>query len=268
MPFFQLLVLCFIQGMTEFLPVSSSGHLILLPTLFHWTEQGLELDVAMHVGTLCAVFLYFWSDLKDMIVSCFRYVTSGFSRDRCDSHVQLALCLVIATIPAIIVGFSLKKMGMGDIRQVAVIGITSIVFGLVLYLADHFGRRTHDIKDMTISRGFIIGMAQAVALIPGVSRSGICITAGRFLGFDRVSCARFAFLLSIPSIIGAATLTAYDAYKDQVPLVIGEVVWGIVFSMLFGLLAIHFMITFLTRHSLTPFVIYRVLLGAGILFFL
>lgn len=266
MPFINLVILCFIQGMTEFLPVSSSGHLILLPHLFHWTEQGLEVDVALHVGTLCAVFIYFWSDLQAMLISCFRYVMSGFKNDCYDEHVKLAFCLIIATIPAVAVGFTLKKLGLDDVRKVLVIGMTSIVFGLLLYLADRFGRKEYTTKDMTVARGFVIGIAQAIALIPGTSRSGICITAGRFLGFDRVASARFAFLLSIPAILGAATLTGYDAYKAGTSVVLSEIATGILFSMIFGLAAIHFMITFLTRHSLTPFVIYRLLLGAGILF--
>lgn len=266
MPFLNLLVLTFIQGMTEFLPISSSGHLILLPTLFGWSEQGLEIDVALHVGTLLAVFIYFWSDLQAMIVGCFKYLTSGFKRELYDKHVQLAFYLVIATIPAVIFGFFLKKNGVDHVRQVVVIGVTSIVFGLALFLADQFGRRAYTMKDMNVRKSLLIGLAQAIALIPGTSRSGICITAGLFLGFDRVTSARFAFLLSIPAILGAALLTGYDAYKVGKSVLVGEVITGIFFSMVFGLMAIHFMITYLTRHSLTPFVIYRLILGAGVFF--
>lgn len=260
----HLFILSLIQGLTEFLPVSSSGHLVLLPHLFGWQNQGLEMDVALHVGTLCAVLIYFWADVWGMITHFVRYCFNGFRTQDLDDQVQLALSLVIATLPAVVVGFALKKMGLDDIRQISVIATTSIVFALVLFVTDHFGAKTKGLKEITFRRGFLIGLGQAVALIPGVSRSGICISVALSLGFTRVAAARFAFLMSIPSIIGAATLTTFDVVKQDIPIVWGDIGLGILFSGLAGFAAIHFMLTFLARHTLTVFVVYRILLGIGI----
>ena len=152
--------------------------------------------------------------------------------------------------------------------QVGVIATTSIVFGLVLFASDRFGTQKKSLQAITLKRGLLIGLAQAIALIPGVSRSGICISAALSLGFTRIAAARFAFLMSIPSILGAATLTTIDVVKEGTPLVWSNIGLAIVFSGLAGIVAIHFMITFLARHSLTPFVIYRILLGLGILLIL
>jgi len=260
----QIFILSLIQGLTEFLPVSSSGHLVLLPHLFGWHNQGLEMDVALHVGTLVAVLLYFWQDIWGMITHFFKYCLSGFRLNALDHQVRLALSLVIATLPAVVVGFILKKTGLDGVRQVGVIATTSIVFALVLFVTDYMGSKKKDLTDITFKRGFLIGLGQAIALIPGVSRSGICISTALSLGFTRVAAARFAFLMSIPSIIGAATLTTFDVIKDDIPIVWGNLGLGILFSALAGLAAIHFMLIFLTRHSLTIFVIYRILLGLGI----
>ena len=268
MTILHLLVLSLIQGLTEFLPVSSSGHLVLLPHFFGWQNQGLEMDVALHVGTLSAVLIYFWTDVWGMITHFFRYCLKGFCAQDLDDQVRLALSLVVATLPAIFVGFILKKTGLDDFRQIGVIATTSIVFALVLFASDRFGSRTKTLRDITLKRGFLIGLGQAIALIPGVSRSGICISAALSLGFTRVAAARFTFLMSIPSIIGAATLTTFDVIKEGTPLVWGDIGLGILFSGIAGIAAIHFMLTFLARHSLTIFVVYRLILGASIWLFL
>lgn len=260
----HIFILSLIQGLTEFLPVSSSGHLILLPHFFGWQNQGLEMDVALHVGTLTAVLIYFWTDVWTMMRQFLTYCFSGFKSTNFDDHVRLALSLVVATLPAVVVGFLLKKMGLDDIRQVGVIASTSIIFAIVLFATDRFGLKKSNLNNITLGRGFLIGLGQAVSLIPGVSRSGICISVGLALGFTRVAAARFAFLMSIPSIIGAATLTAFDAIKADAPVIWGEIGLGILFSSLAGLAAIHFMLTFLARHNLNIFVIYRIILGLGI----
>jgi undecaprenyl-diphosphatase len=264
----QIFILSLIQGLTEFLPISSSGHLILLPHLFGWQNQGLEMDVALHVGTLLAVLIYFWKDLWGMLTHFLTYCFSGFRTSDFDNQVRLALSLVVATLPAVVVGFLLKKMGIDNLRQVTVIATTTIVFGLVLLAADYFSPKSKGLKDITLKKGFLIGIGQAIALIPGVSRSGICISVALGLGFTRVAAARFAFLMSVPSILGAATLTAFDAIQDGIPVIWGDIALGVVFSALAGIAAIHFMLTFLARHSLTPFVIYRLLLGIAIWFIL
>lgn len=265
MSLIQIIILSFVQGLTEFLPISSSGHLLILPHIFGWQDQGLEMDVAVHIGTLAAVLCYFWRDIGSMIASFWRYLGSGLQGRYFDQHVRLAFILVGATIPAVIAGFLLKKVGIDLVRHVVIVGFTSIGFGILLYLADRAEFRYTAIERMTYGRGLMVGFAQALALIPGTSRSGACMTAGRFLGFDRVTAARFAFLLSIPSILGAGVLTTIDAIKQDLPIMTSDVFLAIFFSMIFGLLAIRFMLNYLARHSLAPFVIYRIALGILIL---
>jgi undecaprenyl-diphosphatase len=228
----------------------------------------MEMDVALHVGTLLAVVLYFWRDLWAMITHVLTYCLKGFKTTNYDNTVRLAFSLVVATIPAVIVGFLLKRIGLDEVRQVSLIALTSILFALVLFITDYFGSKSKDIKDITLLRGLLIGLGQAIALIPGVSRSGICISVALALGFTRTSAARFAFLMSIPSIIGAATLTAYDIVNEEIPIVWANIGLGILFSALAGLAAIHFMLKFLNRHSLNIFVIYRILLGIAIWYLL
>jgi len=257
----QLFILSLIQGLTEFLPVSSSGHLVLLPYIFGWQNQGLEMDVALHVGTLTAVLIYFWFDVWQMVTHFIRYCLSGFQKVAFNDQVQLAFSLIVATLPAIAIGFFLKKMGLDGIRQVTIIAATSVIFALVLFTADHFSTQTKNLNHMTLGRALFIGLSQAISLIPGVSRSGICISAGLTLGFTRIAAARFAFLMSIPSILGAATLTAYDTIKDDNPIIWGDIGLGILFSSLAGIAAIHFMLKFLTHHTLNIFVVYRIFLG-------
>lgn len=257
----HLFILGLIQGLTEFLPVSSSGHLVLLPYLFGWENQGLEMDVALHVGTLTAVLIYFWADVGLMITHFTRYCIGGFQGADFDNRVKLAFSLIVATLPAVVIGFLLKKMGLDNIRQVGVIAATSIIFALVLFVADHFSQQKKELNHMTLGRGLLIGFSQAISLIPGVSRSGICISAGLALGFTRVAAARFAFLMSIPSIIGAATLTTYDAIKADNAIIWGDIALGVLFSSLAGIAAIHFMLKFLARHTLNVFVVYRIILG-------
>lgn len=265
MSIFDVFILSFIQGLTEFLPISSSGHLILLPKLFGWQDQGLQLDVAVHIGTLCSVLIYFRQQIWAMISDSLAYIFSGLAEKAYTPNVHMSLLVIIGTIPAVIFGFILKKIGQDIVRDVKIIAFTSIFFGILLYLADRFVQRLHSLNSLTMGKGVFIGLAQALALIPGTSRSGACITAGRFLGFDRVIAARFAFLLSIPAILGAGVLTSLDAIKTGTPLLTIEVGCAVLFSFIFGLLAIRFMMTYLARYSLAPFAIYRILLGIGLL---
>jgi undecaprenyl-diphosphatase len=220
--------------------------------------------VALHVGTLTAVLIYVWSDVWQMITHFMRYCFGGFRKIDFTDQVKLAFSLVVATFPAVIFGFILKKMGLNEMRQIAVIASTSIIFALVLFAADRFGSQKKSLNQITLGNGFLIGLGQAIALIPGVSRSGICISTALALVFTRVASARFAFLMSIPSILGAATLTTYDAIKDNNPIIWGDIGLGIFFSSLAGLAAIHFMMKFLANHSLNIFVVYRILLGISI----
>lgn len=266
MSIIEIIILSFIQGLTEFLPISSSGHLIFMPKLFGWSDHSLEMDVAVHVGTLISVLLYFRRDILSMVTETVSYIFSGFKKTAFTDHVRLAFVIVVATIPAVIAGFTLKKLGVDMVRHVWVIATTSIVFGLIMYIADR-RLQSRSIDEMGFGRGFIVGLAQAIALIPGTSRSGICMTAARFMGFNRVTAARFAFLLSIPSILGAGVLTTVDALKEGQNLLTQDFFVAIIASFVFGLMAIHFMLVFLNRHGLGIFTIYRVILGILLLTF-
>ncbi|MFT6945176.1 MAG: undecaprenyl-diphosphatase, partial [Yoonia sp.] len=204
---FNLLLIALIQGVTEFLPVSSSGHLILLPSLTGLADQGQVIDVAAHLGTLAAVVLYFWSDVRLALCGTLRLL-----RGKIDTKgAFLALCLLIATIPVIIVGFILEVTGLSDaMRGIAVIGWTMIIFGVVLYWADQKGPNERTAESWTLKDAITMGLWQTLALIPGTSRSGITITAGRILGYTRTDAARLSMLMSIPTIIASAALLGLD----------------------------------------------------------
>lgn len=262
MPLFHLLLIAAIQGLTEFLPVSSSAHLILLPELTGLDDQGLSIDVAVHFGTLFAVVLYFWSDVRSALIGSLRLL-----RGKADTPgAFLALCLILATIPVIVAGLALKVTGLDEaMRSMAVIGWSMIVFGIVLYWADQRGPTERRASDWTIRDAVIMGLWQVLALIPGTSRSGITVTGGRQLGYDRESAARLAMLMSIPTILAAALLETAD--------VIGEANWALArdgaiaaaFSFICALAALAFMMRLLKSVSFTPYVIYRVALGIVLL---
>jgi len=260
---FALLILALIQGFTEFLPVSSSAHLILIPYLAGWQDQGLDSDVAFHAGTLLAVIIYFWRDIWTMITSLWHYYVKGQHQDKFYKSSFLAIYLGVATLPAVVVGFICSCTV--TFRSPLLIAWMAIIFGILLYIGDWWGQRRPSRNTVKLQDAIIIGLAQALALIPGISRSGICMTAARFLGIERQLAARFAFLLSIPTVLGAVVLTAYKILKNDMPLDVGFLGIGIALSFLFGLLAIHGMLKFLQRFSLLPFMIYRVLLGLLIL---
>jgi len=255
---FNLLLIALIQGLTEFLPVSSSGHLILLPSLTGLADQGQIIDVAAHVGTLFAVILYFWADVRMALFGALRLL-----RGKIDTQgAFLALCLIIATVPVIIVGLILKVTGLSEeMRGIAVIGWAMLLFGILLYWADQKGPMTKTASGWTLKDALKMGMWQAAALIPGTSRSGITITAGRMLGYSRTDSARLAMLMSIPTIIASAALLGLDvagtATRDDLRAI------GIVAAMSFAaaLLALTLMMRLLKAVSYTPYVIYRIILG-------
>ncbi|MEL6521266.1 MAG: undecaprenyl-diphosphate phosphatase [Pseudomonadota bacterium] len=262
MPLFHLLLIAVIQGATEFLPVSSSGHLILLPQMTGMDDQGIALDVAVHVGTLFAVVLYFWSDVKEALVGSGRLI-----RGKVDTQgAWLALCLLIATVPVIIVGLVMKLLGIDEmLRSMAVIGWTMLVFGVVLYWADQVSPETREAKEWSLKHATIMGLWQALALIPGTSRSGITMTGGRFLGYTREEAARLSMLMSIPTIAASGFLLSFD--------VVGLSDWALArdaaiaagFSFVAALIALVLMMHFLKTVSFTPYVIYRVVLGVILL---
>ncbi len=262
MPLFHLLLIAAIQGLTEFLPVSSSGHLILLPELTSLEDQGQVIDVAVHVGTLFAVILYFWKDVKIALGGLTRLV-----RGKVDTQgAFLALCLVIGTIPVILLGLIFKVTGFDDqLRSMAVIGWTMIVFGIVLYWADQTGPTERSSESWSLKHALIMGLWQAIALIPGTSRSGITITGGRQLGYDRESAARLAMLMSIPTIIASGALLGIEVAATADAAAARDGAIAAVFSFFCALAALVFMMRLLKSVSFTPYVIYRVILGVILL---
>lgn len=262
MTLFHLVLVALIQGITEFLPVSSSGHLILLPGLTGMVDQGQVIDVAAHLGTLCAVIAFFRTDVALAIAGTLR-----LARGKIDTQgAWLALCLLIATVPVMVVGLILKLTGLDDaMRSVAVIGWAMLIFGFVLYWADQKGTTEKTAAQWSLRDAVTMGLWQAVALIPGTSRSGITITAGRMLGYGRSDAARLSMLMSIPTIMASGVLVGADALRtaDMAAMRDGGVV--AVMSFIAALLALTLMMRLLRSVSFTPYVIYRTILGVVLL---
>jgi undecaprenyl-diphosphatase len=259
--FLQILVLAIVQGLTEFLPVSSSGHLILVPLLTGWPDQGLALDVAAHVGTLLAVFIYFWRDIGRMAYGLLQLL-----RGKRDPWAMLALYLVIGTIPALIVGYLVDRYAGTAFRSMELVGWTFVVFGIVLYVADKAGLTIRRLEHIRLGHALAIGLAQAIAFIPGVSRSGITMVAARLMGFERAEAARFSFLLSIPAIAAGGVWKGWQLLQTGSSDAILDAAWVCAFSALAGFLAIAFLMAWLKRSGFTPFVIYRLLFGGFLLY--
>jgi undecaprenyl-diphosphatase len=257
-------LLAVVQGITEFIPVSSSAHLILVPFFLGWKDQGLDFDIATNTGTLIATLLYFRLDVRDLVIGFFTGEPRAAHGDYPPR--RLALAIVLGTIPAGIVGLLIHDWVKTQARNPLLIAGTSIVYGILLWLADRWGRKERGLADLGYSAALAIGTAQALALIPGTSRSGITITAALLLGFARPTAARFSFLLSIPIGVLVALKSAKDLMDahvtaaDLLPMLIGVVVSAIV-----GYLVIAWLLAWLRRQSLTIFVVYRLLLGALIL---
>ena len=263
----HIFVLALIQGITEFLPISSSGHLILLPVLTSWPDQGPLIDVSVHVGTLIAVLIYFRRDTAGLVCAAGGAVgLKGLKRSaEASGHYRLFWALVLATIPVVAVGLAFSVLGVvAHLRSPAIIASTSIIFGLLLWWADTRFSAEKDMADMKLKPALIIGLMQILSLIPGTSRSGVTITAGRMLGFNRPDAARFSMLLSIPTILGAGLLTAKDLIVQPDSAFIQTALVGVMLSCISALAAIHLFMKWLSKASMTPFVIYRVLLGVGL----
>ena len=258
MPLLHLLLVAVIQGITEFLPISSSGHLILLPQLTGLDDQGLAIDVAVHVGTLFAVCLYFWGDVKVAVHGAGRLI-----RGKVDTQAAfLALCLATATIPVLIAGLALKLAGIDEaLRSVAVIGWTMLVFGMVLWWADLKSPQTLPAGEWSLRHAVIMGLWQVLALIPGTSRAGITITGARFLGYERHDAAKLSMLMAIPVILASGLLLAADVVGQADMALARDATIAAVFAFLAALLALSVMMPLARRISFTPYVIYRVVLG-------
>jgi undecaprenyl-diphosphatase len=257
MDFLQIIILSLIQGITEFLPISSSGHLILVPTLTGWKDQGLLTDVMVHFGSFLAVVVYFWRD-------CLNLVKGGFDllRGQLTPWGKLALIIALATIPAVAFGLILDKTGFMDwVRtKPEVIAYNAILFGTLLYLCDRFGLQNRKMEEMTLVPALIIGVAQAIAIIPGTSRSGITMTAGRALGFTRPEAARFAFLLGVPAIGGAGVFKLGDALSSG-ETISGDVILTAVLTFFVALGTIAVLMKMVRQMSFLPFAVYRIALG-------
>jgi undecaprenyl-diphosphatase len=262
MTLWHLFLVAVIQGITEFLPISSSGHLILLPNLTGLDDQGQVIDVAVHVGTLGAVILYFHSDVRRVV----RGIPGLLRWQIEDPDTKLALCLAVATVPVVIAGLVLKLTGLDDaLRSTAVIGWTMIIFGLVLYWVDQRDRTAKTTNDWSVKDAWIMGLWQAVALIPGTSRSGITISAGRFLGYARQDAARIAMLMSIPTILASGALLSLEVVATADAAAARDGAIAAAFAFFAALAALWAMMRLLKFVSFTPYVIYRIVLGTILL---
>jgi undecaprenyl-diphosphatase len=261
MPLYQAILLGIIQGFTEFLPVSSTAHLAVIPRLLHWTDPGLGFDIALHVGTLAAIFVYFFRDWVQVVANGLGFSYRG-ARPGEQSR-KLLWFLIAGTIPAAVAGAKLNEYAEGPWRNLYVIGTAMIVIGIVMAIADRCFEKKNSLDQMSWWDAITVGVAQAGALIPGVSRSGITISAARFRLVGREAAARFSFLLSAPIIAGAAAKDALDLRKNGglphemvVPWIVGIVVSGIV-----GILVIAFFLKFLRHNTLSLFIWYRIIFG-------
>lgn len=259
----EVIILSIIQGITEFLPISSSAHLILPSAIFGWEDQGIAFDVAVHVGTLLAVMLYFRQDIANLTVGWIKSLGGQHSTDS-----KLAWWVILATIPAGLAGLLAADLIETFLRSPWVLAITTIVFGLLLWLADATAKQQVSMEQMNWRQALIIGLAQAVALIPGTSRSGITMTAAMLLGLDKVSAARFSFLLSIPIIVLSGGYQASKLLSEPTQYDISGILLGMVLSFISALICIHFFLKIISRMGMLPFVIYRLLLGVGLIIFL
>ncbi len=268
---FEAILLGVLQGLTEFLPISSSAHLLIVPWLLGWPEPGLAFNVALHLGTLAAVVTYFWRDLLAMAAGLLRGLKTR--RWTADPDARLALIIAIGSIPAAVAGFlgsdaldAYFHSGGGGDRAIMVSALLLIGLGLLLALAEWLARHRRDLSDVTAWDGIVVGLAQALALLPGVSRSGSTITAGLFLGLRRDAAARFSFLLGVPAVAGAGLLEGIDLLRAGLPaeerLIFAA---GTISAAVVGYLAIAFLLRFLQRHSALVFVWYRLVLGTAVL---
>jgi undecaprenyl-diphosphatase len=257
MTLIQIIVLALIQGLTEFLPVSSSAHLILGSKALGWADQGLVFDVATHLGTLFAVLFYFRHELAEMV----RSVLQPRSGTENLQHRRLAWCLVVASVPALVIGFFARDLVELYLRDVRIIAWTTLGFGLLLWLADVLSPRNRQLEGFGLKAALVIGLAQAFALIPGASRSGVTITAGRFLGFSPDAAARFSFLLAIPVVAAAGGFGALRVATGEATIDWTQFLLALSFAAVAGWICIAAFLALLQRVGLLPFVAYRMALG-------
>ena len=256
---FRATLLALIQGLTEFLPISSSAHLILPSELFGWQDQGLNFDMALHFGSLLAVLVYFRRDLLKVAAAMLQQIVV---RGASTADSRLGWYIILATIPVTIAGLLLEDLVETRLRSVHVIIATTLFYGMLLGIADWQARQNREMHDISWRTALMIGLAQMLAIIPGTSRSGVTMTAALFCGLKRDVAARFSFLMAIPTIFGAGLLEGYKVYRSGDWSLAYDAVVGGGLAFVFGLAAIAFMMAWLRRASFTPFVVYRLCLGA------
>lgn len=259
MELIHIVVLSLVQGLTEFLPVSSSAHLILASKLFSWVDQGVWFDLAAHAGSLCAILVYF----RHKVISLLKGWLMSFSGQG-GTDARLAWMLVIATIPVGLAGLFFESFFVAYGRSILTIALANLVFSVLLWVADVRGIRAFDLKDMTFKKSCIIGLAQAIALIPGASRSGITMTCALFLGFERRAAAEFSFLLSIPLIAAASLFQAVRLFGEEFVLW-GDLLLGVALSAIAAYVCIALFLRIINQLSMLPFVLYRLALGGVLL---
>ena len=260
----QIVVLAIVQGLTEFLPISSSGHLVLVPYLVEWTDQGLAFDVAVHFGSLLAVVVFFREDIAGLL----RGGVQVLGGDVKSPQAYMAVAILLGTIPAAVAGLLFAGWIEANLRDPRVIVYTLAGYGILMALADRYAKRSKGIAEVRIRDALIIGVAQALSLVPGTSRSGVTITAGRLLGFERQDAARFSFLLSAPVILLATLYKGLELVMGVTAVAWGELALGVAVSAIVAYLSIEFFMRFVTRIGLAPFAIYRLLLAAAIVYVL
>lgn len=259
---FEAIILGIAQGLTEFLPVSSTGHLRIIPAFFGWEDPGAMFTAVIQLGTMVAVVIYFWRDLLRIIAAWWGSLRDPSRRRELDA--RMGWYVILATIPIGVAGLAFKDQIESGARNLYLIGTVLIVLGLILAVADRVGRRTRGIEAVTTRDAMWVGLAQALALVPGTSRSGATITAGLFLGLNREAAARFSFLLSIPAVVLSGLFGLTDLVGDD-SADLGSLLVATVVAFVFGYISIAFLLRWLANHTMTIFVVYRVVLGAVVI---
>lgn len=259
----QALVLGLIQGLTEFLPISSSGHLAIYPKFFGWEDPGAAFTAVVQIGTELAVVLYFWRDITNIAGGWLRGLVKRDARDTLEW--RMGWFVIVGSLPIVILGIALKDVIENEFRNLWVIATMLVVMGVVLGVCDRLGRQDRTIENLNGKHAVLFGLAQAMALIPGVSRSGATISMGRALGYDRAAATRYAFLLAIPAVVGAGLFQLPEIPGGDNAYGVGPTILATVVSFVVGISVIHWLLQYVSKHSYTPFVIYRIGLGGLVL---
>jgi undecaprenyl-diphosphatase len=261
--FLRAVVLGVIQGLTEFLPISSSAHLAIFPKFFGWDDPGAAYTAVIQIGTEIAVVLYFWRDIWTIGSGWVRGLFSAAAREA--REWRMGWFVIIGSLPIIVAGLALESLIDREFRNLWVIGTTLVTLGVVLGIAERVGRKSAPIDDLTLPHAVLFGIAQAAAVVPGVSRSGATISMGLFLGYEREAATRYAFLLAIPAVVGAGVYKLKDIPGGENAYGTAPTIVGTIVSFVVGLAVIHWLLRYVSNHSFMPFVAYRIVLGGLVL---